>query len=484
MGAFVWEWCDHGIPKTTDDGRMYYAYGGDFGDEPNDGNFVCDGLVQPDRTPTPGMIELKKAHEPVLVEAVDLAKRKYRITNRYEFVTLSGLQCEWKLMADSVTVASGLLPLPEIAPGASAVVTLPAEAEPNACPVRDFMIEFVFTLATNTLWAQRGHEIAFAQFMLREAAPQAITTRKCAAVEMCDDGSVFFAGEGFALAFNPSTGMLTDWEVGGIPLVERGPAGYFWRAPTDNDGTRGGHCLTSQWRTDGFDALSPKLRSFGAKKGKDGPWKITVKTSHGAPIVKTRIDTVCEWTVRPNGDLDLEYTATPVGENWASPSLPRVGLQLALPGTQGQVQWYGLGPGEGYADTKAGLRLGRWEAPVEALFFNYVMPQENGNRTDTRWAAFTDDYGRGFLVSADKLFDFSASWHTQENLTNAKHTTDLAREDFVTINLDIAQDGIGTASCGPAPLGKYRLKIQPHSIKFRFRPIRLESQNPMKEARR
>ncbi|MCL1910467.1 MAG: DUF4981 domain-containing protein, partial [Kiritimatiellaeota bacterium] len=490
MGAFVWEWCDHGIPKQTDDGREYFAYGGDFDDHPNDGNFVCDGLVQPDRTPTPGMIELKKAQEPVLVEAVDISKRKYRITNRYEFSTLANLQCEWKLSGDSVVIQSGLLALPEIAPGASAVVTLPADCSGVAVqrPESDYMIEFVFTLATNTLWAQRGHEIAFAQFMVRQAVwPVENKNKIHPAVESLtdDDGNLIFAfGKSGNCRFDPHTGLLTDWEVNGQPLIERGPAGNFWRAVTDNDGTRGGNCLATQWRNDGFDALASKLRGFDTAKGKDGSWKITVKTSYGAPIVKTRIDTVCEWTVRPNGDLELNYTVTPIGDLWNAPTLPRVGLQLALPGSQGQVQWYGLGPGEGYVDTKAGLRIGRWAAAVEDLFFNYVMPQENGNRTETRWAAFTDDYGRGFLATADRPFDFTASWFTQENLTKALHTTDLVREDFVTLNLDIAQDGIGTASCGPAPLDKYRLKIQPYSIKFRFRPICLESQNPMQEARK
>ena len=483
-GAFVWEWCDHGITQFTENGEMYYAYGGDFGEKPHDSNFVCDGLVLPDRTLSPGMAELKKAQEPVLVEAVNIAKNKYRFTNRYEFTTLAGLQCEWKLTADSETISSGILELPEIQPGASADITAPVKL-PD-CFTRDFIVEFVFTLARNTLWAERGHEIAFAQFVVREAKPAAPIAIKRPAVEVYKDdccGCIHFAGEGFALAFDTATGLLTDWETAGKPLIEKGPLANFWRAPTDNDGGQRGGGIAKTWSEDGFNELASKLLSFKVTKGANGAQTISVKTSLGAPIVDKRIEAAYDWTIHPNGDLDLAYSLTPIG-NWKSPSLPRAGLRLALPASQDSVQWYGLGPGEGYADTKSGLRLGRWAAPVDALFFNYIFPQENGNRTETRWAAFADDFGRGFMVTADKQFDFSASWFTQENLTAASHTTDLKREDYISLNLDIAQDGIGTASCGHGPQDKYRLKIQPYSIKFRFRPINLEAQNPMKEARR
>lgn len=484
-GAFVWEWCDHGLPKVTEDGRSYYAYGGDFGDHPNDSDFVCDGLVQPDRTPSPAMAELKKVQEPVLVEAVDIAKNKYRLTNRYDFIGLAGLACEWKLSADCETIASGMLQLPNIGPGESADVKVPVKLP--ACPVRDFMLEFVFTLAGNTIWAERGHEVAWAQFELRKAVAAPITVLKRPEVEIFDEeGRVELVGEAFAMAFDRNTGMLTDWEVGAMPMIEAGPKGNFWRAPTDNDGGPRGGGVAKSWRESGLDALSHKLVSLEvakADKAAKGARRVVVKTAVGGPVVKSRIDCTYDWTVFPNGDVDLAFSGVPVG-TWKCDTLPRVGLQMALPGTQDHVQWYGLGPGESYNDTKDGVRLGRWISSVDALFFNYIYPQENGNRTDTRWAAFSDDCGQGFLVTADKPFNFGASWYTQKNLTEANHTIDLVREDFVTLNLDLAQNGIGTQSCGPGPLDAYKLKIEPFAVKFRFRPVRLDAQNPMMEARR
>lgn len=484
-GGFVWEWCDHGIPKTTEDGRAYYAYGGDFGDHPNDSNFVCDGLVKPDRTPSPAMAEMKKVHEPVLVEAVDAAKGKFRIANRFDFAGLEGLACEWRLTADCETIQSGLLELPAIPAGDSAAVKVPFKL-PD-CPARDFLLEFVFTLAGNTIWAERGHEIAWAQFPLRQAAPAVIATLARPAVEVEElEGRVEIVGEEFAIAFDRGTGLLTDWEVGSMPMIEAGPKGNFWRAPTDNDGGCRGGGIQRQWREHGLDALSHKLLSFEiAKPAKEdkGACRIVVKTSVGGPVVRNRFVCVYDWTIRPNGDVSLAFSGEPVGE-WKCPAIPRIGLQMALPGTQDRVQWYGLGPGESYADTKDGVRLGRWLSDVDGLFFDYVYPQENGNRTDTRWAAFTDPRGQGLLVTADRLFNFGASWYAQKNLTEANHTVDLVREDFVTLNLDLAQDGIGSASCGPAPLEQYRLKPAPFAIAFRFRPIRLDAQNPMMEARR
>ncbi len=484
-GAFVWEWCDHGIPKMTEDGRSYYAYGGDFDDHPNDSDFVCDGLVQPDRTPSPAMAELKKVHEPVLVECIDAKKNQYRITNRYDFSTLAGLACEWKLSADCETIDSGLITLPAVGAGASAEITVPVKLP--ACQVRDYVLEFVFTLAGNTLWAERGHEVAWAQFKLREAVSAPIPVLKRPDVELTNEGGrVELVGEEFAIAFDCGTGMMTDWEVGSMPMIEAGPQGNFWRAPTDNDGGPRGGSVAKDWRSNGLDAMSHKLMSFEIAKpakSQKGAQRLVVKTQVGGPVVKNRVECTYDWTVFPNGDVELAYTATPVGP-WRCETLPRVGLQMALPGTQDHVQWYGLGPGESYSDTKDGVRLGRWMASVDSLFFNYIYPQENGNRTDTRWAAFSDQRGQGFLVTADKLFNFSASWYTQKNLTDANHTIDLVREDIVTLNLDIAQDGIGTRSCGPGPLEQYQLKVGPQAIKFRFRPIRLDAQSPMMEARR
>lgn len=484
-GAFVWEWCDHGLPKVTEDGRSYYAYGGDFGDFPNDSDFVCDGLVQPDRTPSPAMVELKKVQEPVFVEAVDVKKNLYRLTNRYDFIGLDGLECEWRVSADCETIASGPVKLPTLAPGESAEITVPVKL-PD-CKVRDFLLEFVFTLAGNTIWAERGHEVAWTQFPLRAAEAAPITTLKRPAVEITDaDGRVELVGEEFAIAFDRGTGLLTDWEVGSRPLIEEGPKGNFWRAPTDNDGGPRGGGVAKAWRENGLDALSHKLVSFEiAKPAKTakGAQRIVVKTFVGGPVVKSHIDCTYDWTIFPNGDVELAFSGTPVGP-WRCETLPRMGLQMALPGTQDHVQWYGLGPGESYSDTKDGVRLGRWLSSVDALFFNYIYPQENGNRTDTRWTAFSDERGQGLLVTADKLFNFGASWYTQKNLTEANHTIDLVREDFVTVSLDIAQNGIGTESCGPGPLDSYKVKLVPFAIKFRFRPIRLDAQNPMMEARR
>ena len=232
-GGFVWEWCDHGIAKTSEDGRLYYAYGGDFGDVPNDGNFVCDGLVQPDRTPTPGIIELKKWHEPVLVEAIDLAKNKYRITNRYDFITLEGLDCAWRLMADGETIASGTLDVAAVKAGSGIDVQLPIKLP--TCKVRDYVVEFTFTLATNESWAERGHEVAWAQFMLREAVPAPMPALARPAVEVFDNeddpARVEMVGEEFAVAFDSDSGALTDWEVSSQPMIENGPEANFWRAP-------------------------------------------------------------------------------------------------------------------------------------------------------------------------------------------------------------------------------------------------------------
>ncbi len=483
-GGFVWEWIDHGIRCVTDDGKPFFAYGGDFGDEPNDGNFIIDGLVTPDRQPSPAMAELKKMHEPVRVEAVDGAKGRFRLFNQYDFIGLEGLDCTWKLVADGEPLQGGRLELPALAPGESAELTVPF-VQP-ACPIRDYWIELNFTLACDAPWAPRGHEVAWAQVEVRRAqlappapaaVPAPLQTRETAA-------EIVISGIDFEVAFDKQTGTISRWIAGGVALVEQGPLAQFWRAPTDNDGGRRGCGVQSEWRNHGLHALMTRIDSVALCDAPDGPAGavgVTVRSRLGGPVVKVGIDVAYTYTVLPAGEVRLVFSGTPVGD-WTC-IWPRVGVNLRLPAALDRVQWYGLGPGESYCDSKDGVRVGRWAKTVDELFFDYVFPQENGNRTETRWMAAADATGTGLLVTAGRLFDFSALRYDVMDLTRADHTTDLVKRDWVSLNIDLAQTGIGSNSCGPRAWPEYELKPTPFAIEIRMRRIRMEAENPMKVAR-
>jgi beta-galactosidase/evolved beta-galactosidase subunit alpha len=182
------------------------------------------------------------------------------------------------------------------------------------------------------------------------------------------------------------------------------------------------------------------------------------------------------YDLRPDGSMDLSVSGAPTGP-WSC-TWPRIGVQCRLPAGIDRARWYGRGPGESYADSKAGQRVGLWQATVDELFTNYIFPQENGNRTDVRWVALTDVRGLGLLASAEKTFDFSAHWYDALDLDCALHTYDLVRRDVVTLNLDLAQTGLGSNSCGPGPLPEYELRPGPFEFRLRLRPINLRQASP------
>lgn len=479
QGGFVWEWIDHGLRARTDDGRPYFAYGGDFGEEMHDGNFVCDGLVLPDRTPSPGLTEFKKVIEPVRMEAVDGCERgcahscvhnRVRISNLHDFADLSTLAFRWAYEAEGVTLTAGTLDVPPSAAGESCEVELPeAPATTDVWTVRA-------VLAEATAWAPAGHEVAWAQLPVRAATPPASTPvaggaaahvpapprstpwRATAAPRRGED-DVVVLGPG---TFDATSGVLRHLDGRAV----RGPRLDVWRAPTDNDEGApwqpGPHCA-EQWRHIGLHRMRHRLDALVT-----GPDHLLVRTRVAPAGTSLALRTEQRWTA--DGDrLRLEMTLRAVGD-WPCP-LPKVGVRMGVCPSLGRVTWYGGGPGEAYPDTRAAARLGRWSATVDDLQTPYVRPQENGARVGVRWAEVRRGDGSGMRVEGDPDFWFTARRWTSEALDAARHTTDLVPDDWIWLNLDHAQHGMGSGSCGPGVLPQYRLAAGPARFSFVFRSL-------------
>ena len=469
QGGFVWDWIDQGLRQRTEDGAERFAYGGDYGDEPNDGNFLINGLIFPDRAPSPGLIEYKKVLEPVKVEEVDLAAGKVKLTNRYDFVSLDHLLLSWNVTADGQIIEAGTIPTPSVAAGADEEVALPYTMPSSPLPGTDYWLNLSFTLAHDTSWASRGHEVAWAQFRLPTAAPSpaGIGTSAPRADESANEIRV--AGDDYELGFDKVTGMLASWRYRGMQLIERGPRLNFWRAPTDNDAR-----IQDKWRQAGLHCLKHRVGAVELGQ-KDGRVRITVCTRIAPPVHDRAF--VCEYvyTVYGTGDMAIDVHGVPEGE---FPVLPRIGLQMRLPRELDQVRWYGRGPGESYPDSKQAGRIGVWSRTVEELYTPYVYPQENGNRSDARWVALTNLRGMGLFAAGAPTLDFSAHVFRTEDLERARHTDELKPRDEITLNLDYRQRGLGSASCGPDVLPQYEL--QPHEFNFRvrLRPFSIDEVSP------
>lgn len=465
QGGFVWEWIDHGLARRTEDDRPFFAYGGDFGEELHDGNFVCDGLVLPDRTPSPGLAEYKKVIEPVRI-GPGRAPGTVRVTNGHDFADLSHLAFAWSYEAEGARVSGGMLPLPEdpVLPGASAELALPSPPEHTRAGEAWWTVRAV--LARDTEWARGGHTVAWGQLpaVTQQSADEPLAPTPATRLrpgEKAGDGALRLG----AGVFDSETGELL--RLGGLALGT-GPRLDVWRATTDNDDGAPWQPearLGPAWREAGLHRM--RHRTDAVESGGDA---VLVRT-RVAPAASTRaLRTVYRWTA--SGDaLRLEVSVEPEG-HWDMP-LPRLGVRLGLPASYGHATWFGGGPGEGYPDTRQASRVGLWHSTVDGLQTPYVRPQENGARADVRWAELRQGPGgAGLRAEADAARCwFSARRWTSEQLDAAAHTTDLAPGDTVWVHLDHGMQGIGSQSCGPGVLPAHRLTVGPARFSFTFRAV-------------
>ncbi|MET8243948.1 glycoside hydrolase family 2 TIM barrel-domain containing protein [Streptomyces sp. NPDC005202] len=439
QGGFVWEWIDHGIK----DERYGFAYGGDFGEELHDGNFVCDGLLFPDRRPSPGLIEYKKVIEPVRIE-VDGLDGTVRVTNQHDFADLSALAFAWSYQVDGETVESGALSVPALAPGESAEVKLP---EPSDGHGGETQWTVRALLASDTAWAPKGHVVAWGQGAV---APRAVPSVAVADRPVPGERLITLG----PASFDARTGALKT--IGGVEVT--GLRLDVWRAPTDNDDG-------AEWQTDvRYGLLWRKLGLHRMRHRLDAVEltddALTVRTRVAPAAREVGLATVYRWT--SDGErLKLTVSVGPEGD-WTVP-LPRLGIRFGLAGSADRVRWFGGGPGEAYPDTRSASMVGRWQSTVDGMQTPYVRPQENGARADVRWAEIG-----GLRIEGDPEFFFSARRWTNEQLDAARHLTDLTPGETVWVNLDHGQHGIGSQSCGPGPLPRYFLRAEPAEFSFVF----------------
>jgi beta-galactosidase len=471
QGGFIWEWVDHGIRRLDASGKPYWAYGGDFGDEPNDVNFCADGLVWPDRTPHPGLYEFKKLAQPVRVVAVDLKKGHVRIINKQCFVSLAWLRGEWELAIDGKRVLAGKLPPLRVEPGDALDVNLDLSESDRLIGER--FLNFRFYQREETLWASAGHEVAWEQIALRSRLRRASSKSRrgsalAAYAEENDQAIVLRAGDVQAV-FDKASGTLTRLETQGINLIERGPLLSVWRAATDNDGIKLQNSpawkALPQWLALGLNNARYVVAAIRLIRGDEQAAVVEIAhqvsgRDHWDDFLHTH-----RYQLLPSGELLVENS---VHLGPGVRDIPRVGVNLVLaPGLE-QLAWFGRGPWDNYADRKAAAMVGSYQSTVAEQYVPYIMPQEHGHKTDVRWLKLTGADGHGLKVIGQPLIEFSASHLTADDLFNARHTFDLKPRAETILNLDHAQRGLGTASCGPDTLEQYCLLKPDYQFAYRL----------------
>ncbi|MGQ9588669.1 MAG: glycoside hydrolase family 2 TIM barrel-domain containing protein [Planctomycetota bacterium] len=434
QGGFIWDWVDQGLAKEIpgSGGKTFFAYGGDFGDQPNDGNFCANGLVQPDRRPNPHLHEVRKVYQNVKVRPVDLAAGKVEVANKHFFTPLEDFVASWALRADGVVVEKGELGRLSVPPGESRVVTVPLEKPREVA--REYLLTVSFALAEDASWAPRGHVVAWDQFEMpwERARPAARSAR--GSPPAFEDGpeTVRISGDGFEVSVGKKTGALESYRSRGVDLLARPLALNLWKVPNDNQYRSAYLKTVAPWKD---AAAKRRVESVSARRREDGSVEVSVRISLG------RASSSLAYAVAPDGSVEVLASYEP-GEP-GTPLLPKFGMEGAVPRRFDRISWYGRGPWETYWDRRTGAEIAIHELSIEEFIHPYIRPQDNANRTDVRWVRFADEGGRGLKVTGLEPLSVSAWPYAKEDLERAAHDYELPRRDAITINIDYRLHGVG-----------------------------------------
>lgn len=520
QGGFIWDWVDQGIWVNKDGG--YWAYGGDFGvNTPSDGNFVCNGLVNPDRTPHPAMAEVKYTHQDIGFDASDLSKGQVRITNRFYFTDLSGYTINYQVKANDKTIREGKLSL-SLSPQSSEIITIPL-AGLNPQPGIEYFINFSVTANQPGILTPAGHVLAHDQFRLPiEAAKKPYIAKGGAKLHITTKGNELIASSGNVhFVFNKQNGIVTSYKVNGTEYFKDGFGlqPNFWRAPTDNDYGNRAPSRLQVWKQSGkdFNVIDPKIVMDGN----------AVVISANYLLAAGNLYSV-RYRIYPTGvvNVSAKFYSTTMEENKtdipeatamatfspksmanrkaaAELEVPRIGVRFRVPASMHEIEYFGRGPEENYLDRQAGTLIGHYKSTAEEMYFPYVRPQENGHHTDTRWVAVTDK-GKGLLITAENTIGFNAlrnsvedfdsqessreyQWHNftpeeianrdpekaRNNMPKMTHINDIRPRDFIEVCIDMKQQGVaGYDSWGSKPEPGYNIPAsQDYTWSFTLVPV-------------
>ena len=454
-GGFVWEWCDHGFPVKTVEGKAHYGYGGDFGERHNDGNFCMDGLVYPDRTPHTGLLELKQVYRPVRVEKG--ANDTFIIRSCLNFADAGDfLDGSYEITAEGRAAAAGSFDF-TVPPMSSTEITVPEAA---AVTGDNIYIRFSFTAKTDLPWCDKGYEVCFDQLCLKKTdiKPQPAPSRSIiAAPVICHDEplTITVFADKTAYVFNKRTACFDSIKYDGREILDRPLQFNFFRAPTDND------TMKDEWYQLHLNDYITKVYSVeGAQVS--GGIEIAVKQSFG-------------WSIhRPFARADVTYKISGSGELGISCSLkcdekltflPRFGLRLFVPKRFDRVDYFGYGPKESYADKHRSSYMGLFSANISDMHEDYIRPQENSSHFGCRHVTVKSGDVQ-IRFEAEKPFSFNASEYTQEELAAKRHNYELEKCESNILCVDYQMAGVGSSSCGPQLLEKYRLPLPEINAEF------------------
>ncbi len=472
IGGFIWDWIDQGLAKHTDNGQPYFAYGGDFGDEPNDKDFCLNGVVFPDRKPKPALAEVKKVQQYIKFSNFNPANGSLTLENAYSFINLDGFYLQWELAENGIAINGDRLDLPNVQPNKQSEVKVPL-VKPEVKNGARYFLNLSVRLKDDQNWADRGFEVAKQQIELPweiEGEKQNELTSNPLAIEE-DESSIVISGHEFSIEFSKQTGTIAEWIANGKLIAQNGPTVNLWRAPTSNDlGTDFNPdprftFHANIWKKYGLDSL--QVTELGIQVVNEGP-KVKVVTKQQLKGHKSKFSAIITHLVNANGEVDINLKVMVDSPN-KKLNLPRVGIVMELPKGFNMVQWLGRGPHENYRDRSYAAHWGLYKKTVDEMVTPYVKSQENGNRFDVDQVIVSNDT-IGVKVDGSS-FCFSIHPYTLETLTKASHTPDLELSASNYLYIDLFQNALGSENFFYNYLDEYIEKGRSFELEFTISPM-------------
>ncbi|MDQ0198057.1 beta-galactosidase, LacZ type [Neobacillus ginsengisoli] len=434
QGGFIWDWKDQALKAKTADGIEYLAYGGDFGDTPNDGNFSGNGLIFGDGSVSPKIYEVKKCYQNVQFAEINLHEGIIEVQNKNLFINLKDYLFEWEVARNGERIETSVIEI-DLDPGSAKKVKLNYSLPSEINPADEFILTVSLQLKEPTIWAEKEHEVAFEQFILPVNTNVVVAELDLLPELNINDqpDKLTILGDRFSVVFNKHNGDLESYLYDDVELIATSPVPNFWRAMTDNDHGNKLPERSSTWREAGQNRI---LHLFTFAKSKNN---VEITVAYKLPTTKVS-SCILQYSVFGNGEIKVLQQLTPGID---LPEIPEIGLLFTMDVSFQHIEWYGRGPHESYWDKKKGAKLGLYNGKVVEQFVPYLKPQECGNKTDVRWVKVTNDNGAGLRISGIPTVEFNALPYTPRDLEAYDHSYKLPKSEKVIFRVNYKQMGVG-----------------------------------------
>ena len=476
-GEFIWDFKDQGLLTRSSSGKDYWAYGGDFGDSPNDGNFCINGLVRPDWSLTAKSYNTKKVYQPLEFKAMKNNRTQFRMKNKMAFLSSNAYDVKYELMDEEGQVlASGPINN-NVAAGDSTVITLDLSALQSVETSREAFVKFTASQKEATPWAEAGYVVAEEKLPVQEAKKPMYDLAK---LQNCEDvkveennSSITVSNARFRAVFSKAQGTLNSYTFDGTQMLSKALLLNAFRLPTDNDGRQSG-----SWDNMGLRKLTVKGNEATCSKSDDGKTATIAMTSTYTGQNGTAFNVSLNFIVCADGTLMVNSFIRPT---LTGAILPKLGFRLEMPADMEQLQWFGRGPWDSYRDRKEACLPAIYTSTVAEQQEDYILPQEHGTKQEVRWMALTNSTGKGLLFTApDQMAASAVHFRPEDNYTNrdsrSKHTYQFKTCATAVVSLDAVTRGLGNASCGPDVMDKYELKAANTAFRFFIIPLNADVQ--------